>query len=380
MTTFLLHDDAVHSPELRHEIGEAVPDPITFLDHDGTRIVVVPPMELSTFRRREDVVDEVWSTHDFGSSELSADPGRPPHEVGPEVVRRVLEKLGASRVSVPPRFAVDAADYLRARGVEVTVDPEGWSERRRRKSPWELEGVERAQRAAETAMLTAAHLLRTAEPTNDGRVRFEGEILTAELVRHAMATELLAQGAEGEEILVQSGPAALGGHELGRGPILPDEAVVIDCFPRDRRTGVYTDMTRTFVPGRPSPSLADLHAHCRAALDVALESIRPGANDAYARVADYFESRGFVTQRTHDGSGPLTTGFSHGLGHGVGLEVHERPLMGRRSDELMEGDVIAIEPGLYIEEVGGVRLEDTVLVTDDGAMHFTDPFPYDLQP
>src|SRR5918992_1143292 len=235
-------------------------------------------------------------------------------------------------------------------------------------------------RAAETAILTAAHLLRTAEPTNDGRVRFEGEILTAELVRHAMAAELLAQGAEGEEILVQSGPAALGGHELGRGPILPDEAVVIDCFPRDRRTGVYTDMTRTFVPGRPSPSLADLHAHCRAALDVALESIRPGANDAYARVADYFESRGFVTQRTHDGSGPLTTGFSHGLGHGVGLEVHERPLMGRRSDELMEGDVIAIEPGLYIEEVGGVRLEDTVLVTDDGAMHFTDPFPYDLQP
>jgi Xaa-Pro aminopeptidase len=369
MTTFLLHDDAVHSPELRHEIGEAVPDPITFLDHGGTRIVVVPPMELSTFDRREDVVDEVWSTHEFGSSELYGDPDWPPHEVGPEVVRRVLEELG-----------VVAADYLRARGVEVVVDPAGWIARRRRKAPWELEGVERAQRAAETAMLAATHLLRTAEPTNDGRLRFEGEILTAELVRHAMATELLAQGAESEEILVQSGRAALEGHELGRGPILPDEAVVIDCFPRDRRTGVYSDMTRTFVPGRPSPRLAELHAHCRAALDVALESIRPGSDDAYAKVADYFEARGYVTQRSHDGPGPLTTGFSHGLGHGVGLEVHERPLMGRRSDELIDGDVIAIEPGLYIEDVGGVRLEDTVLVTDDGAMHFTDPFPYDLQP
>jgi Xaa-Pro aminopeptidase len=380
MTTFLLHDDAVHSPELRHEIGEAVPDPITFLDHGGTRIVVVPPMELSTFNRRDDVVDEVWSTHDFGSSELYGDPDWAPHEVGPEVVRRVLEKLGVDRVSVPPRFGVVAADYLRARGVEVIVDPAVWIARRRRKAPWELEGVERAQRAAETAMLTAAHLLRTAEPTNDGRLRFEGEILTAELVRHAMATELLAQGAESDEILVQSGPAALGGHELGRGPVLPDEAVVIDCFPRDRRTGVYTDMTRTLVPGRPSPRLADLHAHCRAALDVALESIRPGSNDAYAKVADYFEAHGFVTQRSHDGPGPLTTGFSHGLGHGVGLEVHERPMMGRRSDELVQGDVIAIEPGLYIEDVGGVRLEDTVLVTEGGAMHFTDPFPYDLQP
>jgi Xaa-Pro aminopeptidase len=340
---------------------------------------VVPPMELSTFTRRDDVVDEVWSTHDFGSSELYGDPEWAPHEVGPEVVRRVLEKLGVDRVSVPPRFGVVAADYLRARGVEVIADPAVWIARRRRKAPWELEGVERAQRAAETAMLAAAHLLRTAEPTNDGRLRFEGEILTAELVRHAMATELLAQGAECDEILVQSGPAALGGHELGRGPILPDQSVVIDCFPRDRRTGVYTDMTRTFVPGRPSPSLADLHAHCRAALDVALESIRPGSKDAYLKVADYFESHGFVTQRSHDGPGPLTTGFSHGLGHGVGLEVHEQPSLGRVGEELVEGDVIAIEPGVYKKGFGGCRLEDLVRVTADGCERLTD-YPYDLAP
>lgn len=380
MTTFLLHDDAVHSPELRHEIGEPVGDPITFVEHDGRRIVVVGPLDLSTFKRREDVVDEIWSTHDFGASELFADPSFPAHDLGPELVRRVLKKLGAERVSVPPSFGVLAADYLRTRGVEVEVDPPAWAARRRRKAPWEIEGVERAQRAAETAMLTAAHLFRRAEPTSDGRLRFEGEILTAELVRHAMATELLAQGAESEEILVQSGDAALEGHELGRGPILPDETVVIDCFPRDRRTGVHTDMTRTFVPGRPSAEVVALHRHCRAALDVALECIRPGSSDAYDKVAAYFESHGFPTQRSHDGAGPLTIGFFHGLGHGVGLEVHERPWMGRRSEELLAGDVIAIEPGLYFPGVGGVRLEDTVLVTDDGVMHFTDPFPYDLEP
>jgi Xaa-Pro aminopeptidase len=380
MTTFLLHDDGLRSPELRHEIGEPVGDPVTFVEHDGRRIVVVSQLELATFRRREDVVDDVWSTHDLGSSELVADTSFPVDLLGPELVRRVLERLRASRVSVPPTFRVGVADYLRDRGIEVEVDTATWTARRRRKTPWELEGVERAQRAAETAMLTAAHLLRTAEPTADGLLRFEGEILTAELVRHAMVTDLLAQGAESEEILVQSGAAALDGHELGRGPILPDQPVVIDCFPRDRRTGVYTDMTRTFVPGRPSAEVADLHGHCRAALDIALKAIRPGADDVYAQVASYFESHGFATQRTHKGPAPLTSGFSHGLGHGVGLEVHERPGLGRRSDALVAGDVVAIEPGLYLEGVGGVRLEDTVLVTDEGAVPFTDPFPYDLEP
>jgi Xaa-Pro aminopeptidase len=373
--------DALHYPEMRHEIAEAVADPVGFLDHDGRRIVVGSVLERSIFEAREDVVDEFWTFESLGRSELVADPDFPRELIEPEIARRALARLDVDAAVVPPSFSVLAADHLRAHGVTLTVDPHGWPRRRRRKSPWELEGIERAQRAADTAMLTAARMLREAQPTPDGRLRFEGEILTAELVREAMVADLLSQGGECEQVLVHSGDACLTGHELGRGPILPHTSCIIDCFPRERRSGVYTDMTRTFVPGGdPSEELVVLHRAVREALDVALESLRPGRADAFERVAELFESRGWPTQRTHAGDEPLQEGFLHGLGHGVGLQVHEPPALGRRSEELAAGDVVAVEPGLYFPGVGGVRLEDTVLITDDGPEHLTDPLPYDLDP
>jgi Xaa-Pro aminopeptidase len=293
---------------------------------------------------------------------------------------RAVRRTGAASVIVPPTFAVGVADHLRDAGVEVTVDARSWSARRRRKAPWELEGAERAQRAADTAMLTAARMLKEAAPTADGRLRFEGEILTAELMRAAMSAELLAQGAESEDIIIHSGDAWRNGHDPGGGGIRPAHSCIIDCWPRDRRTGVYTDMTRTFVPGTPSEELRTIHGHCRAALEIALEGLRPGDRNVHERVSRYFADAGIPTQLSHEGPEPLLEGFCHSVGHGVGLDVHEAPLMGRRSDALAEGDIVAVEPGVYFGAVGGVRLEDTVLVTPNGAEHFTDPYPYDLAP
>jgi Xaa-Pro aminopeptidase len=380
MRAFLLYGDAVHSPEMRHEIGEAISDPLTFLDIDGRRIAVTGPFETAILERRDDLLDEVWSTADLGSRELVQDESVPSHAIEPELVLRAVRRAGAEVVTVPPTLPVAVADHLRANGVGLEVDAPAWDERRRRKTPGELEGIERAQRAADVAMLTAAHLFRASEETSDGYLRFEGEILTAELVREAMSTRLLSQGAESEEILVQPGDQCLKGHELGSGPIRTHESVVIDCFPRDRRSGAHSDMTRTFVSGRPSEELARLHQACREALRIAYESLRPGSADAHSRVSDHFEALGFATQRSHNGAGPLEQGFNHSLGHGVGLEAHEAPMLGRRSDALVAGDVVAVEPGLYFPGIGGVRLEDTVVITEDGIEHFTDPFPYDLEP
>jgi len=380
MTTFLLYDDSLRSPEMRHEVGLAIGDPIVFLAHDGRRIVVGSILERGGFEQREDVVDEFWSYDELGYEDLVKDPDFPLHHIGSELVLRALRKAGVAAASVPPTFRLNVADYLREAGISLDVDPDVWQVRRRQKTPWELEGIERAQRAAETAMLTAARMLRDAAPTNDGRLRFDGEILTAELIREAMQSELLSQGAESEEILVQTGDSCLDGHSLGTGPIRHNESCIIDCFPRDRRTGVYTDMTRTFVPGTPSDDLVRLHRHCLKALDIAFESIKPGHKDAHEKVTEYFHEHGFPTREHHEGADPLVEGYPYALGHGVGLEVHERPWMGRRSDELLAGDVVAVEPGLYFARVGGVRLEDTVLVSDEGPMHLTDPFPYDLEP
>jgi Xaa-Pro aminopeptidase len=380
MTTYLLWDDALRSRELRHEIGEGVADPVVFMDHDGRRIVAGSRFERAILERREDVVDEYWTLEELGLEDLLQDKSVPDHLLDPELVLRAVRRAGAGSVVVPPAFHVGVADYLRNAGVEVNVDAGTWSARRRSKAPWELEGAERAQRAADTAMLTAARMLKEAEPTADGQLRFEGEILTAELMRAAMSAELLGQGGDGEDMTIHSDDAWMSGHDPGRGPIRPDRSCIIDLWPRDRRTGVHTDMTRTFVAGTPSEALRSAHVHCRAALEIALEALRPGARDAYERVSRYFSDAGIPTQATHGGPQPLLEGFCHSLGHGVGLDVHEPPLIGRRSEVLVAGDVVAVEPGLYFPGVGGVRLEDTVVVTPSGAEHFTDPYPYELEP
>jgi Xaa-Pro aminopeptidase len=131
-------------------------------------------------------------------------------------------------------------------------------------------------------------------------------------------------------------------------------------------------MTRTFVVGTPQPAHAKLIArHARSVLD-ALESakaaIRPGitGREVFDLVCDLFEAAGHPTQRT--GGDDEEEGFQFSLGHGVGLEVHEAPGLGRGSREaLVAGDVIALEPGLWNAEIGEVRFEDLVLVTEDGS-------------
>jgi Xaa-Pro aminopeptidase len=380
MKTYLLYGDPAGVPEVRHEVAEAVSDPVVFIDKDGKRIVAANVFDAEIFRRREDVVDELWDYHSLGFEELRADASVPDHLIGPELVRRALERAGASSAVVPASFPLLVADYLRDRGIEVRTDEEEWAARRRRKTPWELEGIERAQRAVDAALVAAVHMLREAEPTVDGRLRFEGEILTCEWLRETMSAVLLSQGAESEEIIVQSGEACLNGHDPGLGPVWAGRSLVIDCFPRDRRTGVFTDTTRTFVPGEPDEELTRLHGHCLAALDIAREALRPGRSDAYSRVVEYFHSQGFPTVPHQRAEGPLRNGFIHALGHGVGLKVHEKPSLGIRSDALVEGDVLAIEPGLYRDGMGGVRLEDTYVITAAGPEPFTDPFPYDLTP
>jgi Xaa-Pro aminopeptidase len=380
MTTYLAMNVPIHDPAMRHEIGEAIGDPMIFIDKDGHRILVGSSLERAIFEKREDVVDEYLNFEELGADELWRDESFPVEQFWAEMTLRAVKRVGVDKVIVPATFRAGVADRLRDGGIDLVIDDDSWASRRRSKTPWELEGIERAQRAADTAMLTAGRMLRDAEPTAKGLLRYEGEILTAEWIRDTMSKELLTQGAESEEILVQTGDQCLSGHELGSGPILPDQSCIIDCFPCDRRTGVYTDMTRTFVPGRPSDELSRLFGHVCEAHKIALEHCKPGLSDAHAAVAEYFHSNGFPTKDHAEPGQILMHGFFHSLGHGVGLDVHERPRLGRRPEPLQEGDVIAIEPGLYFPGVGGVRLEDTVLVTESGPEFFTDPLPYDLNP
>jgi Xaa-Pro aminopeptidase len=140
-------------------------------------------------------------------------------------------------------------------------------------------------------------------------------------------------------------------------------------------------MTRTFCLGEPPDELVRYHALVREALDLAYATIRPGVRgaEAHRAVCELFEAGGYPTQLSKKPGEVLEEGFFHSLGHGVGLEVHELPALGRVGEEIVVGDVLAVEPGLYRKDFGGCRLEDIVHVTNDGVDVLTD-YPYELSP
>jgi Xaa-Pro aminopeptidase len=378
MADVLIYADTFRSPELRHEVPLGVPDPFLYLEKDGVKHVVTSSMELA--RLAELNLFELHPNEEFGSDELVRG-GMPSKEASREVVRRAVEQLGVRSAVVPETFPLWLADLLRADGVELTADGDFFDERRRVKTEAQLAGMRRAQRAAEAGMDAARDLLRRADG-NGGGLSVDGEPLTVERVKGAMAQAFVAAGAIFDDFIVAPGPQGAVGHDMGSGPIRAGVPIVIDIWPRDAETFVFCDMTRTFVVGDVPEDVRRWHALCKQALERCVSQVKPGASGRtiFDDACEIFEAEGEPTQRTKQPGQTLADGFFHGLGHGVGLEVHESPGLGLASnDELRPGDVVTVEPGLYRKGYGGVRLEDLVLVTDEGHENLTN-YPYDLEP
>jgi Xaa-Pro aminopeptidase len=378
MPDVLVYADTMRSPELRHEVPLPVPDPFLYVEHGDERHAVVTAFEID----RIDALGIGVKTHpleEYGYDELLAD-GLSRDEVSRRVALNACRDLGVAEASVPSTFPLELADFLRSEGVSLKPDGALFESRRRVKNEFELAGIRRAQRGCEAALDAARELMRQAEPSN-GVLAVDGEPLTCERLKLVVEAVFGEHGLSAEEFVVAHGPQTAVGHDMGSGEIAPNEPIVFDLFPRDRESGCYSDMTRTYVVGTPEDELVRYRELCREALDRALEAIRPGVagRELHRLVCEFFHEHGFPTQLSKQPGEVLSDGFYHGLGHGVGLEVHEKPALGRGSDELVAGDVVAVEPGLYRQGFGGCRLEDLVLVTESGAENLVD-YPYDLEP
>lgn len=362
MPDVLIYGDTLRSPEQRHEVPVAIPDPFLYVERNGSRHVLVSALEVERVREAGGL--EAHAMEEFGIDELLAE-GMHRDLAELDVYTRACQELGVEEAVTPWGFPVVLADRLREAGIAVTPERDLFVMRRRVKTEAELDGIRRAQRAAEAGMRTAKEMV--------------GEGVTSEEIRAAIERVFSEHGAAADEIIVSHGAQSAIGHEAGHGPIAAGEPVVVDLFPRDRASGCFADMTRTFVVGEPSDELREWHRLCKDGLDRALAAIRPGVRgaDVHRLVCEVFHEHGHPTQLSKQPGEVLVDGFFHSLGHGVGLEVHEAPSLGRSGEELLAGDVVAVEPGLYRSGYGGCRLEDLALVTEDGCENLTD-FPYEL--
>jgi Xaa-Pro aminopeptidase len=373
----LIYGDTVRSPEMRHEVPVGIGDPFLYAEVNGTRHVLTNVLER---KKLDDLGLETHLGTDYGIDDLIAE-GRKWEAIEKELALRACRDFGVENAAVPLTFPIYLADFLRAEGIELRADRELFEQRRRSKTEAEIAGIRRAQRAAEAGMAAARDMLRQAEQ-NRGGLLLDGEPLTCERIKLAIGRTFTDHDCMAEDFIVAHGEQGARGHDTGSGQISAGEPVVIDLFPIDRESACFADMTRTFVVGDPPEEIVEWHRLVKESLDRSLEAIGPGVQGkaVFDVSCEIFEKQGFPTTRTKKPGEVLDEGYFHSLGHGVGLEVHEAPYMGRISEhELAPGDVVTVEPGLYRQGFGGVRLEDLVLITEDGYENLTD-FPYDLAP
>ena len=365
---YLIEADGSESDQ-RYLAGFGAPDSFTTLHTGGETHLLVSGLEYGR-AQSESRADTVSQTAKYGHMANVAEHGRRLGKVA--TLASFLDDHGVESVAVPFEFPTGIAEGLRERGIEVAVDAvEVVSEVRAIKTDEEVEHIREAQRANERAMAAAEELL-SAATVEDGTLYLDGEVLTSERVTEEIEVTLIGEGCALDETIVACGAQAADPHDRGSGPLLAGETIVIDIFPRNKESKYHADMTRTFVKGEPSETAREWYELTFEALEAALDVIGPGVTGAevHEAVCDVYEDAGCPTLRSDEST---ETGFIHSTGHGIGLDVHEKPSLSLSvTEELQPGHVVTVEPGLYDPDVGGIRIEDFVVITEDGYENVVD--------
>jgi Xaa-Pro aminopeptidase len=286
---------------------------------------------------------------------------------------RMLHEREITSARVSPRLQAGYLEAMREAGLDIEVDRELFVAERRHKSEEEARFIEASQRAAEAAIVEVVSQLAQAD-IRDGILWLDEKPLTSERL-YARASLLLGEkGFVCPDMIIAGSPECAMPHFRGEGPIRANAPVIIDIFPGSRTSHYHGDLTRTVVVGEVPDEMGRMHAAVLQALDAGIESITAGASgrDVHHGVCQVLVDRGYGTT-TRGFEGPAGGAkMNHSTGHGVGLDVHEEPaLRGPGENGLLEGDVVTVEPGLYLMGLGGVRIEDTGMVTRDGFRNFT---------
>jgi len=364
MTARLLYAASEGDADMLYATGFFAPDPFLFVQKGRARVMVMSDLEVDRARKQARV-DRILSWTEV-ARRLEA---RGRRATVAEVIARVLRDLGARRAEVPRSFPLGLAMEVDALGIRLDLAGDPFWPEREIKTAAEIRSVSEALRAAEAGLLAGIEALRACRVGRDGYLRRHGRRFTAEDLKAAVNTRILAEGCVPSHTICAPGDQAVDPHEEGHGPIRAHTPVVMDIFPRSESTGYYGDLTRTVVRGRASARLHEVYAIVHQGVRIGHARIRPGIDGQriHEEIQALFDRQGYTTGLR----GGRMQGFFHGTGHGLGLQIHEPPSIGKRSSILREGHVVTVEPGLYYLGLGGVRIEDVAVVTRTGSRNLT---------
>jgi len=360
LDALLFIGDSLCDPDMYYLSKFLASDRFTLLTRERTSLLVSSMEKGRAFK--ESTADEVVSTSEYDIMEKLKASGKP-EEAYLTVLREFMRDRGVKHLGVPFRFPAGIYKHL-IKDFDVSVIESPVSCWRSVKTDKEISAIREAQRACEDAMRVAVELIRSSEPKGEVLLRQE-EPLTSEQVRSKIEVCLLHRGCEAVDTIVAGGVQAVDPHARGSGPLPANEPIVIDIFPRSKSNRYFADMTRTVLRGEASSEVEELYEAVRMAQNVGLEAIRAGVSgqEVHAEVVGFFREHGYPER---EGSG-----FTHSTGHGVGLNVHESPSLSEAGEILEERNVVTVEPGLYYPDIGGVRLEDLVVVTAQACENLT---------
>jgi Xaa-Pro aminopeptidase len=340
------------------------PDSFVFIQTATQKILLMSDLEIDRAKQQA-TVDVVLSYSAYDKRLKDQGMTEPK---GADVIKAVLDELGMTDLVVPTNFGVELADALRERGFRISTRREPFYPERAIKSPDEVQHVLQTMRATEEAIGHAVEVIQAAD-IHQGQLYHEGRALTSEFIKKLINVKLMENDCIAQHTIVACGDDACDPHNEGSGPFRAHEPIVMDVFPKSSKTGYYADITRTVVKGKPSDALRRVYDKVLEGQELGLQMVKAGASGKaiHSAIQDLFEQAGYHTGVINE----RVQGFFHGTGHGVGLEIHEPPRISRVDDTLQPGHVVTVEPGLYYLGIGGVRIEDTVLVTSDGYENLT---------
>ena len=363
--TLLIIDTTESNADLLYRTNFFVPDPVIYIEHKGKKIIVLSDLEIDRGKDQADV-DTVLSLSEY-QRRLSSKKRKRIRFV--DIVDEVLKDLKIKKALVPGMFSVKYADELRKRGYTIKVsDEEPFFKERLTKNKAEVNSLKDALRKTARAMDLAIRIVASSE-IRKNKLYLNGQALTSEKIKGEISAELSRMGYTASHTIVASGVHSSMPHHTGEGPIFADKPLIIDIFPRSQETGYFGDMTRTVIRGEPSEKLVKMYNTVLNGQKLGISMIKDGvkSKDVHAAIVDYFNESGFETGNING----KQQGFIHSTGHGLGLEIHEPPRIGTGEEVLREGNVVTVEPGLYYEKIGGIRIEDVVVVEKKGCTNLT---------